>query len=291
MELPDHYHIGFPKAGSTTIQNVLKKDPRIQLIYKPGFFASDRWYSGVYPKQVDPSRYTVQSDETTMRQYFKGKKVGYRTVLNRIRSLKPDARFVLFLREQSSILLSEYKHHILFSSDPFDFGDFLNSPPGLFFREMIFYDRVVKDLMDLFPKENIHVFLVEEMKADPEGFLTRFYEKLFGMEPYSMEMGAENQGITTDMVKLKRKLNRRKLFKEERWAHHLDRFFLDQLYKGLGSFLSKRKADHELKKEYPYYEALLREYGKSNIRLEELLALPLVAYDYPMEKLEENETL
>ncbi|MFB6257573.1 MAG: hypothetical protein ABEH38_02680 [Flavobacteriales bacterium] len=279
MAYPSIYHIGFPKTGSTSLQALLKEDPRIQMLYKPGYFISDRYYTHSYPA-LDPDKPAIQSNEAIMRQYFKGWGSGYQTVLERIREKRPDARIVLFLREQSEILLSEYKFHILTGYDHYKMGTYLNTPAGKFFREIIAYDRILRELLSIFPREQVHVYLNEEMKADATAFLERFSRELFGMPPPNIPLKQENKGIPASEVRMKRAINRVKIFRNRPLIDRLDGVLIDGFFKALRPFASKEGKGKAFLKECPYFERIMEEYAKSNARTLELMELPLAEHGY-----------
>ncbi len=280
MEFPECYHIGLPKTGSTSLQDIIRKDSRVRMIEKTRYFNTDRWYQDAYPDMAS-ERPTIESDEAIIREY--AGRSGHRTALERIQRCRPDARIVLFLREQSGILLSAYKHHIRVYYDPYDLGDYLKSPAGISFRNMIQYDRLLSDVLSFFPKERVHVFFYEEIKASPERFLERFYQEVFGLSAPELPMGSKNKGVSASRIRLKRSLNALKIFKQGSWAAPLDRVFIKAAYKSFRGLVKEKHSDRDFLEECPYFRDILEEFARSNRKALDLMELPLREYGYELE--------
>lgn len=281
MSYPSIYHIGCMKTGTTAIQAVLRKDPRIELIEHSRFFNTARWFTNSYPS-ITTERWTVESDENIARCY--GGMSGPRTALERIRSVRPDARIVLTLREPSSALLSGYKHHVRQTFDPYSFETFLRSDAGISFRNMLQYDRLLKDVLAFFPREQVHLFLYEDLKADPETFYESFYLDLFGISAPEGVKEEKRTGIPPSRLRLKRSLNRLKLFRSNTWAHPVDAALIRGMFRGIGYFFPKKGDDREFLEECPYYELVRKEFAESNARLLRMVELPLEEKGYELGK-------
>ena len=92
-----------------------------------------------------------------------------------------DARIIMIVRNQQSILESQYRDH------PFEPHDIIRGKPVSFdewyrqtkrlryfrFTDLVFYDRLIDVYDGIFGKENVLVLPLELMKADPQEYAER----------------------------------------------------------------------------------------------------------------------
>ena len=105
-------HIGLPRTGTTMLQEILKLDDRINFIKTRDFCTIKYFTDGIYLPDNDLP--LVFSEENTIvRHPYHG------ALYNTLNNLKNtfynyETHIVITIREQSSLLLSRYKHVITY---------------------------------------------------------------------------------------------------------------------------------------------------------------------------------
>lgn len=105
----------------------------------------------------------------------------------RIKQVMPDSRIVVFVRNQIDMIASAYRQYVkeggTFSVDaylhPYEFyKGFMPEKFPCFTFEHFRYVDLIKFYIDLFGRENVHVFLYEDLRKDNELFIEKFIEEL-----------------------------------------------------------------------------------------------------------------
>ncbi|MEM1230026.1 MAG: sulfotransferase domain-containing protein [Pseudomonadota bacterium] len=162
---PDFVGIGAQKTGSTWLYKILSQHPEVAVSQEKevDFFSYhyDRgyqWYAqqlpapakGIIRGEVSPS-YWVNSD-----------------VPRRVKALAPQARILLCLRDPLERLLSNHRHEV--RAGHMDDGD-LTLESGLannpMYLEQSRYAKHLKRWLAVFPREQIHVVFMEDIKSRP----------------------------------------------------------------------------------------------------------------------------
>lgn len=188
-------HIGYPKSASSHIQEKLfKLHPEINYlnvefpceIYENIYFLPLDQYDTqsnlalrkIYvDENLSNARINVVADER-----FAGFFLNYDIVSERLKNLFPEAKIFVIIRSQATFLRSLYDMHQYNYSDskkrwlPLD--KWLESymvEPYLPFFKSLFYDEVIEHYQALFGKNNVEVFLFEEIKKnDSQTLFKRF---------------------------------------------------------------------------------------------------------------------
>ncbi len=257
-KFPDIYHIGCMKTGTTTLQKILKQDKRLNVIIYSRYFNTNRWYTDNYDYCKD-GLVNIESDENIVRCY--DGMYGIPVSLERIKKVSPNAHIVLTIREQRSLLLSGYKHHISKTNDSYSFLDFLNSNAGVTYISMCNFYGLYQTILRYFNNSNIHIFLFEELKDNFTVFFERFYQEVLELpKPETLEKIIENKSSSDQYLQIKRKLNSLYIFnpnsfffKLERKAHYFLLKILPKLIRShskltWGDSLLERKLEFEFKK-------------------------------------------
>src|SRR5690606_27120546 len=163
MKLPDYFHIGVMKTGTTYLQEILSQDERVQLFSHSRILNTNAYYSARY-EDIDPSKISIESDENIVDT--KGSMCGLYTSLQRIKRHHPDAVIILTIRDQKKLLLSGYKHTIRQTDENFSFHGFLESPYGMNYLNSTDFYSVLKLIEKFFPKENIRIIPYEIIKEE-----------------------------------------------------------------------------------------------------------------------------
>jgi hypothetical protein len=193
-------HIGFPKAGSTFLQ-------RRVFVEGNGFYAP--WTLGsaeaveafvisdgysFSPEQALPlfRRGLEDAEEKGLKpvishEYLTGNAFnrereyyGYE-VSDRISRTFPNAKILLLVREQISMILSTYQQYVR-QGGAFCIRKYLGEGPlrpgfaPVFDRKFLQYHYVIDRYQDLFGKDSVLVLPIEFLKENPEDFLRRLSE-------------------------------------------------------------------------------------------------------------------
>lgn len=234
-------HIGFQKAASTWIQDVLTvRVPEIVPIGKPGglgiecsellsqlascddydfdpehFQRELRRIEAKNPAHFAKGRQRVISFEYFVGDFFTG--VSGQQNLKRLRAVFGDVRIVLVIREQSGIIESVYRHYVghggelridefLYHMSSRCNDDFGNQRMFTRFR----YDRLVAQAYDLFGRENVTVIPFETLKIKGPREMARLYLNGVGLPEVPVPDGVEtrmNEGLSYAGTRLVRIFN------------------------------------------------------------------------------------
>lgn len=276
-EYPQIYHIGCMKTGTTTLQQYLKRDTRFNLIVHSRFFNTSKWKSNHYP-YFKPSVINIESDENICRKY--NGMLGLKESLNRIKSVAPNAKIILTIREQRSVLISMYKHHVTMTDSHASFNSFLNSKAGIsFLKTLNFYD-VYSTINSFFNKNQIFIFLFEDMKENWDNFIHNLYSNVFLLSPpQNIAMEIKNKGMEENNIQFHRIINFLKIKPDNSFWGRVNTLAYKIIF-----FLYKKKLipikrviSWDQVKNKNKYESRFRE---QNSKLEENLNLNLEKYNY-----------
>lgn len=184
--MPDFFIAGAMKCGTSTLHVMLEKHPRIyiprgelfffdvdDMLEHPDFFAfnhghwTDRdfdarladyteWYRRFFDHAA-PGQ-LVGEDSTT---YLASARAPVR-----IAKFNPDAKIIVMLRDPASRAYSNYWHLLRYGRVFHDFEDSLRlQPEALIARSL--YRRQLENWLTTFPRDQLHIVLLEELVADP----------------------------------------------------------------------------------------------------------------------------
>ena len=165
--LPDFLLIGAMKSGSTTLYHHLREHPRLFLpAYKePEFFVSGKgwergvdWYSGLFADARSDQLVGEGSTSYTKPTEFPG-------VPERIRSVVPQVRLVYLLREPVARMRSMYAHMVLTGRERRPVDEALLTDETYLAPSR--YADNIRRYLDVFPREQLHVMLTDDLQADP----------------------------------------------------------------------------------------------------------------------------
>ncbi|XKH01365.1 sulfotransferase [Marinobacter nauticus] len=194
-------HIGYPKTGSTTIQRKLfSKLPNLDLVGQPASIEdvmirevihaitdceSLEYDAGNLVSKIKKLKLKSEKLLLTEETFSTGSSLTGRVdrmeIAHRLNYLFPDAKIIVVLREQTSIIRSFYlqKRKIDPSfSVPFD--DWLEQAKQNAHKENVFqyfdYEKLLTLYKKLFGKKNILVLTYEDLLSDDVQFLCRILE-------------------------------------------------------------------------------------------------------------------
>ncbi len=257
-----YFHVGTLKTGTTTIQKVMKDDPRIELSLH------SRWYNTAnYSKKPDrvftndTAEVWIESDENIARGIEE--KIGLQKSLARIKKDFPEAHIVYTIRDQFSAINSMYKHFIRHTFSSMSLTEFLQSDYGKSYLETLYFDQVYETIAEEYDPSAIHFFDANSLFKHPERFIIGFYKELFGFEPVeNFKMVFENKGFSSSDAAVKKWLNSFVLWKNEGIARTPELKVSEALTRKLAQF--KKAPPLEKVENLPIYQELLGRFRKSN---------------------------
>lgn len=208
MTLPNYLHIGYSKAASTWMQELLRKEKDVFLVYKSGFFFplnSSSYKKGIdyystFFKGAGNYKIRIESHEHIILPFHHPelkcastnlKVVGI--IARRIKEHLPGIKIILIIRNQTHILLSRYTQYILQGG---------KSAASEFLNRLVFendnyleyvdyrYSKIIKLLVDIFGNSNVLVLFQEELNQRPKIFLdslSTFFNHSFAHFPRDMK--------------------------------------------------------------------------------------------------------
>jgi Sulfotransferase family len=194
--MPNFLVIGAQKAGTTSLYHYLKQHPEIYMspLKEPHFFAvegADPDFRGPLPRNpltiTDLETYRALfagvSSETAIGEASPGY-LGNPRAAGRIRHYIPEAKLIAILRNPVERAYSAYLHRVRDDREWLDFARALreeearvraNLTPGWYYKRAGFYYSQLKRYYELFDREQIRVYLYEDLDADPAGMLRELF--------------------------------------------------------------------------------------------------------------------
>jgi hypothetical protein len=187
MRKPDFFIVGAPKCGTTAMDDYLRQHPEVFMAAakEPHFFAPDLLtpHSRFKNEGDYLSLFSDAGDEKVLGE----SSVGYlysNVAAARIKEFNPRAKIIIMLRNPVEMIYS-YHSELLFQGFE-EIKNFeaalavegerkrgLSLPktryvprPLLFYRELAKFSPHVKRFFDLFGRQNVHVIIFDEFKAD-----------------------------------------------------------------------------------------------------------------------------
>lgn len=203
--LPDFVVIGAAKSGTTALYHLLRQHPQVYMspVTEPGFFAFDEtrpsfagprqeslvnrrfvWRRPDYLELFRGSGNAVAAGEAT--PYYL---ISPRAASNLKRDL-PGVRLVVLLRHPVERAYSHYLMLVRDGHETLSFEDGLAAEPARTtanwywgrYREHGYYHRHLSRYFELFPREQIRVYLYEDLLRDPQGLLRDLFP-ILGVDP------------------------------------------------------------------------------------------------------------
>ncbi|MDY6936578.1 MAG: hypothetical protein SWY16_02840 [Cyanobacteriota bacterium] len=230
QSLPLLIHVGYPKAASTWLQNIVFQDEDAGF-YAPWGLASgpatDQFVlANAFSFSADAARKVfeeglktaaernlvpVLSQETLVGSQIRGRYWG-KEAADRMHSVFPDARILIILREQKSMILSSYREHIkkggLNKIERFIGVE--NRKPGfgpMCRLDFLEYDILISYYQNQFGSENVLVLPFELLKKNRLDFLQKigFFVGIENLKDFPQK--PQNVGFHGVTMKFRRQLN------------------------------------------------------------------------------------
>jgi len=247
-------------------------------------------YNSIYQKYVQdlkPKRVTIISNERFVSVNFSHNDIGAKA--KRLSNLFPEARIIIVIRNQIDLLISQYRDHP-FDPRCFSIGKSKNIDDWISIAldnelkiiESLNYYKVIQLYEDLFPKNNVGVFLFEDLVYKTDVFASKLSSfmgiSLEKTKDY-LKLGKQNTGVS-NRYNIYRKILREFpiLF---RIANILPSRFKDSVRSTVESTLKNgKKKNYKLSR--VNVDRLQEYYGSCNKKLQKKLNLNLKIYKYPL---------
>ena len=179
-------HVGYPKTATTWFQNQLfplienyhiidKELIKEKVIYQNMISVNDF--------NIQHSKNVLISVEALVGSLLTGNAHGIFTkeIASRLADLFPDAKIILFIRNQPDMIVSSYLQYIRMGGT-YNCHKFLFQRKNLthyhsiyqFALDMLKYDAVIELYTGLFGKSNIYIYLYEDFNENPVQFVSDF---------------------------------------------------------------------------------------------------------------------
>ncbi len=167
MTLPNFLYIGPDKAGSSWLHEALILHPQVYLSQAKDLYFFDRyfdrgirWYEAQF-KDCRPEQTVVGE---ICQDYLSDPEAP-----KRILETLPDCRLMVTLRDPVDRAFSSFLYARRFGIGPATFAEALRSTPELL--EHGRYGAQLRRYRELFPAEQVHVAVFDDLGTDPQGFL------------------------------------------------------------------------------------------------------------------------
>lgn len=301
MNTPQTFiHIGLQKTASTFLQKEFF--PKINgitylgpsftqenLVFNQLQYADDTIYNpsnigteieDILNKSVSQEKLLISDELLTGYAFYNFVNRG--TIANRLAEYSNTAEIILFLRDQTDLILSLYNQYVKIGwvatkldenflsshGTGISFEDWKNGVKGNLSNRFINhrsvmsvgyfnYSKLIKYYEDRFKK--VHVFLYEDFKKDQNATLVRLSE-ILGVEMPMLKPDAVNKSVGTGKLKSKLVQNRLRLFLDKKsWAYKIiktlilpftgnytpDRHWIDQQLKDAGIFEDNKSINEQ----------------------------------------------
>ena len=194
--LPDFVVIGAVKAATSWLRKQLQVNPAIFMPSgEPHYFTSE------YDRGEDHYRSLFANAHEGATRF--GEKsadyLAHPRAAQRLAGLLPDARLIVQLRNPIERAYSDYKmlyRRGTVTGMPEEYLTSLDNPQPRFLQDGLYAGHIAR-WMDLFPAENIHVFLYDDVKQDPRGTIERVSAHI-GVDPvFDPELAGRRQNDST----------------------------------------------------------------------------------------------
>lgn len=208
MVLPNFLIIGAAKSGTTSLYYYLNQHPEIYMstLKEPHFFSfeGERLSFRRAENQPDPINQKAITNLDQYAQLFNGvtteKRIGEASpsylhtpkAADRIKFYIPEAKLIAILRHPAERAYSAFMGQYLYgvqSGEPYlkDFSEAINSEekfiqenwtPIFFYKKLGFYYEQLSYYYQLFPKDQIHICLNEDLQRNSQKILENIFQYL-----------------------------------------------------------------------------------------------------------------
>lgn len=224
MQTKVFIHIGYTKTASTALQEFFTLSDEIRFVDR-GELCSKVIFRNSFLYDANAARDFLLAEAHTASENGQVLVVSHERltgnphsghydsmeIAHRLYDLLPDARILVCLREQMSMLASVYKQYIRIGGVR-KLQDYLMPPWGyrvpLFEWRAYEYDRLISHYYDIFGKEQCNVLLFEDLRADADSFFANLADIMNVSIPKNFDLRRiYYMGIAENQVERRRILN------------------------------------------------------------------------------------
>ncbi len=213
-------HIGYPKTASTWFrENLFSKSSNYDLMTREDVanvfispygncFDADKateFIKKIYSKNL------IVSDERLLGGMYSGGYNGFASAIiaRRLQQVFPEAKILIFIRNQTDIIASTYYHYIMYGGTyginkflfPQDY--YIIQKLGLFSFEFFNYYNTIEFYKSLFRK--VSIYLYEDFNANRNYFVSNFVEENnIAIDLNKIDYSKNNARYRTSLIYLKR---------------------------------------------------------------------------------------
>jgi hypothetical protein len=202
MVMPNFLIIGAAKSGTTSLYHYLKEHPQVYMspIKETRFFAlgldEKKSYTDVRDqKLVANSVHSLEAYQDLFKNVSNEVAIGEDSPLylyhahaaERIKKMLPDVRLIAILRNPADRAFSHFIHSVRINAEPLkNFAEALEAEPlrngqniawSHYFARGLYYEQV-KRYFDLFDKEQIKIYVYDDLRKDPVLLMQDIYRFL-----------------------------------------------------------------------------------------------------------------
>lgn len=200
-------HIGYPKTGTTWFANNFYN--RIKQV---NFIPPERILNDILSSDYSKIRNQVASDKLNIIAdpefsgviKFNWKNGSYRKEISeKLAHLFPNAKIILFIRNQIDFLTSAYVYYIR-KGGTLSPIEILNSMLNHTFPvslEYLEYDKIIRIYQNLFGEKNVYIFVYEDFFEDNTNFITKFITTFnLDIEPDAISFIPKNEKLRNHLL-------------------------------------------------------------------------------------------
>ncbi len=211
--LPNFVGLGALKAGTSYLDAMLRSHPALSLpLYVKELEFFNRHYErgpGWYEKQF-------AADDGRPRGEVSPQYLHEPACAVRIRAANPAAKLIVSVRDPIARANSQYRHWVRETGYPGDFASFLADHPGAVQRSRYF--AALQPYRELFPADQLHVVVFEDMVSHPMPALRAIYDFL-GVDDTHVPADVHTAVNASDAVRFPRLYVRTKRVTRWLYAH------------------------------------------------------------------------
>lgn len=217
-------HIGYPKAGSTFLQEYMATHPELDssleamdaLVERAGSLplrpATDGRVRLITNEKIAESLISTDDGSVWARNKFlpgtwdetlRHNRIDPAETARRVRDNYGAERVLIVIREQAAWLHSAYKYYL--SNLPAkhrSFADFCATSIGRVYLELGHYDRIIEPYIGVFGADHVLVLRAETLRNRPEQFATEFCQ-FAGIAYRPIPQGSANVGSSNEAAALR----------------------------------------------------------------------------------------
>lgn len=202
MTMPNFFIIGAGGCGTTSLYHYLRQHPQVFMcpVKEPNFFSTPNEEFCLTTPLEGHKRKKIASSLDEYQALFRDASneiaigeaspsyISTLTTPNRIRQVVPDAKLVAILKNPVDRAYTAYKRHFQRGQEPItDFNEALRQElvriqddwhPQFFYKLKGFYYEQLKQYFEVFDKDNIRVYLYEDLIGDPVSMMQDLFQFL-----------------------------------------------------------------------------------------------------------------